>query len=236
MAKEIDRNKVVVFTGAGISAESGLNTFRGTDGLWNNHLVDDVATLAGWARDPELVLDFYNQLREEITAAEPNIAHRAIASLEERYEVVVVTQNIDNLHERAGSTNVIHLHGEITKMRSSVDSSLVYEQGSEGIRYGQKCELQSQLRPHVVWFGEKINNYDSARSHIAVASRVLVVGSSLSVFPASGLIKKARYHAEKIIIGLEIEKPVYGYQFLKAKAGSMVPYVVKCWMEGRRVS
>lgn len=234
MAREIDPNKIVVFTGAGISAESGLKTFRDSDGLWNNHLVDDVATPAGWQRDPSLVLDFYNDLKQQIYAAEPNVAHKAIASLESRYDVVVITQNIDNLHERAGSSNVIHLHGEIVKAQSSLDSSIVYDKGDKPILMGERCELRSQLRPNVVWFGENILHQEAASKHFKTAARVLVVGSSLSVFPAAGLLKKARHRAEKIIVGLELSKRIYGYSFLKATAGSMVPYVVNCWLEGRR--
>lgn len=180
------------------------------------------------------MLDFFNSLRREICSAEPNIAHRAIASLESRYKVVVVTQNIDDLHERAGSTNVVHLHGEIIKSQSSVDPSLVYETSERDVSIGDKCALGSQLRPHVVWFGEDINNCDQAHSHFARAARVLVVGSSLSVFPASSLLTKTRHRAEKIIVGLELDKRPYGYQFIKAKAGSMVPYIATCWLEGRR--
>ena len=154
--------KLVAFTGSGISAESGLRTFRGNDGLWENHRIEDVATPQAWARNPVLVLDFYNQRRRQVLAAEPNAAHIALADLQRYFDVRVITQNIDDLHERAGSKNVVHLHGEIRKSRSSVDPSLVYSiEGSE-LKMGDLCEKNSQLRPHIVWFGEMVPELDRA--------------------------------------------------------------------------
>ncbi len=234
MAKQMDLNKIVVFTGAGVSAESGIQTFRDTNGLWNEYAVSDVATPYAWNKHPAVVLDFYNQRRTEVCSAKPNTAHEAIAKLEEKFDVVVVTQNVDDLHERAGSTQVIHVHGELSKARSSVDDSLIYDIGSQPILMGDTCEKGSQLRPHIVWFGEQIQYYDQARQHIGNAGRVLVVGSSLSVFPAAGLLKKARHRADKVIIALAIETRPYGYQFIRAKAGSMVPLIVDRWLKGQK--
>ncbi|GLS27007.1 NAD-dependent deacylase [Marinibactrum halimedae] len=228
--KEINPKKIVVFTGAGISAESGLKTFRDSDGLWENYPIELVATPEGWWNDPELVLGFYNQRRSDAAQAKPNAAHQAIARLEEQYEVVIITQNIDDLHERAGSTQVLHLHGELTKARSSIEESLLYDIGSKPIHLGQKCELNSQLRPHVVWFGEIPLYMEEAQAHFQEASRVLVVGTSLVVEPAASLVKRARYQAEKVIVTLEVDKVPYGYQLLRAKATSMVPTICDGWL------
>ncbi len=232
----MDENKIVIFSGAGVSAESGLKTFRDSDGLWENHNVEDVATPAAWRADPELVLRFYNERRAQAAKAEPNAAHLAIAALEARYEVVVITQNVDDLHERAGSSTVIHLHGELTKARSSAHPELIYDIGARPIALGEHCEQGSQLRPHIVWFGEAIQHSTPAREHIAGAGKVLVVGTSLTVYPAAGLLNKARHRAEKIIVSLDIEKKPYGFNWIRGKATHMVPHVVRCWMEGRRVS
>lgn len=228
------KNKVVVITGAGVSAESGLQTFRDANGLWNEHAVSDVATPQAWDRDPELVLEFYNDLRVETLSAEPNAAHTAIAELEKMYDVVVITQNIDDLHERAGSTHVIHVHGKITQSRSSLDETLLYDIGDKPINLGDSCQLRSQLRPHIVWFGESILNFDESREHIKTASRILVVGTSLSVYPAAGLLKKASFHAEKLIVALDVEKVPYGYKFVRAKAATIVPRIVNRWLSGEK--
>lgn len=228
------KNKVVVITGAGVSAESGLQTFRDANGLWNEHAVSDVATPQAWDRDPELVLEFYNDLRVETLSAEPNAAHTAIAELEKMYDVVVITQNIDDLHERAGSTHVIHVHGKITQSRSSLDETLLYDIGDKPINLGDSCQLRSQLRPHIVWFGESILNFDESREHIKTASRILVVGTSLSVYPAAGLLKKASFHAEKLIVALDVEKVPYGYKFVRAKATTIVPRIVNRWLSGEK--
>ncbi len=233
MSKAINPNKIVIFSGAGISAESGIPTFRDSDGLWHNHTISDVATPMGWEKDPALVLDFYNQRRQNVFSAEPNEAHQAIARLQEKFEVIVITQNIDNLHERGGAHQVIHLHGEITKARSTADENLVYELGEQAIQLGDHCEKGSQLRPHIVWFGEEILHYDTAREHMQTAAKVLVVGTSLMVFPAASLLKKTRFHAEKLIVGLDIEKVPYGYRFIRAKASKLVPFIVDCWLSGR---
>ena len=234
MARILNKKKIVIFTGAGISAESGIKTFRDTNGLWNEYSVEDVATPQAWRKNPELVLEFYNERRQDIRHARPNAAHDAIARLEKEYEVIVVTQNIDNLHERAGSSNVIHVHGEITKARSTLDESLVYDIGYNSISPGDTCESKSQLRPHIVWFGEGIFHFDTARASIKDAARILVVGTSLSVFPAAGLLKKASFHAEKVIVSLDIDKKPYGYKFIRANASKMVPWVVEKWLKGER--
>lgn len=234
--KDIRTNKIVVFTGAGISAESGIKTFRDSDGLWENVPVELVASPSGWHHDPALVLDFYNQRRNEIFAAQPNAAHLAIAELEKHFEVVIITQNIDNLHERAGSSQVIHVHGEITKAQSSLDSSITYDIGDSPILMGQKCELNSQLRPHIVWFGEMPLRLDEAKTHLRDAAYVLVVGTSLVVEPAASLLKKARYRAKKVIVTLQLDKIPFGYQLLRGKASSLVPSVCQDWAKERRQS
>ncbi|GAA3921154.1 NAD-dependent deacylase [Litoribacillus peritrichatus] len=234
MARVLQKDKVVVFTGAGVSAESGIRTFRDSNGLWNEYLVEDVATPAAWQRNPELVLDFYNDCRQQMSSAKPNAAHDAIARLEETHEVVVVTQNIDDLHERAGSSQVIHLHGEISKARSSLDETLIYDIGSQPLKKGDFCELRSQLRPHIVWFGENIINYDEARNHVRNAARILVIGTSLNVYPAAGLLKKASFHAEKAIVSLEVDSVPFGYKFIRGKATNIVPRIVGDWMNGGR--
>lgn len=235
MKPEMDKNKIVIFTGAGISAESGLQTFRDSDGLWYEHRIEDVATPEGWAIDPELVLNFYNDRRRQAFAASPNAAHEAIARLEEKYDVVVITQNVDDLHERSGSTNVIHLHGQLKYARSSVDETLIYLLNDSPIEIGDICERGSQLRPHIVWFGEHIHNFELAQSHIITAGRVLVVGTSLSVFPAAGILKKARFNAEKIIVTLKLEKRPPGFKLLRGNATSLVPSVARDWLLGKAV-
>lgn len=235
MSQSSEREKVVVFTGAGISAESGIQTFRDTDGLWNNYSINEVATPQAWNKNPQLVLDFYNARRENVCAARPNLAHEAVAKLEKNFDVVVVTQNVDDLHERAGSTHIIHLHGELSKARSSGLDDLIYDIGSKPINIGDICEKGYQLRPHIVWFGEGVQNYDTSLQQIKSAQKILVVGTSLSVYPAAGLLKKAKYHAEKLIVSLDIDKKPYGYKFIRGTAVNVVPHIVDCWLEGRKV-
>ncbi|WP_036130465.1 SIR2 family NAD-dependent protein deacylase [Marinobacter nitratireducens] len=179
---------IVVLTGAGISAESGLSTFRDNGGLWEQHSVYDVATPEAFARNQELVLRFYNERRRQLQEAEPNPAHRLLASLEERFRVTVVTQNVDNLHERGGSSNVIHLHGELTKARSSGYPDLVYDIGYRDINPGDTCERGAQLRPHIVWFGEEVPMLAAAADVVSTADHLLIVGTSLQVYPAAGLV------------------------------------------------
>lgn len=222
-------SKVVVFSGAGISAESGLPTFRDNGGLWHNHSVYDVATPEAWARDPQLVLDFYNARRQGLREVKPNAAHCALAELERHCEVVVVTQNVDELHERAGSSRVIHLHGELTKARSSERESLVYDLGGRDIALGDVCELGSQLRPHVVWFGEMVHNTDEACAAIASADKLLVVGTSLSVYPAAGFIELAPPGAERVVVAPELERVPAGFEWQRGSATEFVPLLCDRW-------
>ena len=192
--------KIVVLSGAGMSAESGLKTFRDSDGLWENHRIEDVATPEAWFKDPELVLKFYNERRKQVNESEPNKAHSALAKLESHYEVNIITQNIDDLHERAGSSNVHHLHGEINKARSTVDPSLVYKLDHWEMKMGDRCEQGSQLRPHIVWFGEAVPMIEYVIPYVENANKVLVIGTSLAVYPAAGLINYVSDDAEKYYI------------------------------------
>ena len=180
--------KLIVFTGAGISTESGLKTFRGTDGLWEGYRVEEVATPEGWKANPKQVLEFYNIRRKQCIAAQPNAAHLTLADLERQYDVQIITQNIDDLHERAGSSNVLHLHGEIRKAQSSLNPKFVYRMSEENIEIGDVCELGSQLRPHVVWFGEAVPNLERAIQITAEADIFVVIGTSLQVYPAANLL------------------------------------------------
>jgi len=230
MSESTDKNKIVVFTGAGVSAESGLQTFRDAGGLWNNYSIYDVATPEAWERNPQLVLDFYNARREQALGALPNEAHQAIAELEQKFEVVVVTQNVDDLHEKAGSTNVIHVHGELIKARSTVDANLIYTIGNKEIKLGDVCEKNGQLRPHIVWFGEGIQNYEISAQHFCSAAKILVVGTSLSVYPAAGLTTEARQDAEKIIVCLELDELPSGYQWIQGPAAKEIPGIVNSWL------
>jgi NAD-dependent deacetylase len=185
------KKKIVVLTGAGISAESGIPTFRASDGLWENHSIEDVATPEGWRKDMELVLRFYNERRAKLEEVEPNEGHYILARLEKHFDVQIITQNVDNLHERAGSTKVLHLHGELTKARSTVDSSLVYEIGTKPINIGDKCEKGSQLRPYIVWFHEDVPLIIDAAELASEADIFVVVGTSMQVYPAAGLVNYA---------------------------------------------
>ena len=179
--------KIVVMTGAGISAESGINTFRGAGGLWEGHDVTEVASPEGFARNPELVLDFYNQRRAQLHTVDPNPGHKDLVALEKEHEVVVITQNIDNLHERAGSSKILHLHGELLKARSTQYEELVYDWPND-IKLGDLCERGFQLRPHIVWFGEMVPMLGPAAMETADADCVIIVGTSMSVYPAASLV------------------------------------------------
>ncbi len=183
--------RIVFISGAGVSAESGVKTFRDNGGLWESHNIHDVATPEAWARNPELVQRFYNERRKQLMQVKPNLAHQIIAELEQFFEVKVVTQNVDDLHERAGSTAVLHLHGELRKVRSSLDAELVYELEGWELKMGDLCEKGSQLRPHVVWFGEMVPMIEPAAAVVAEADLLVVVGTSLQVYPAAGLLHAA---------------------------------------------
>ena len=195
--------KIVVLTGAGISAESGLKTFRDADGLWEGYNIEDVATPRAWRKDPQLVLDFYNMRRQNVLSAEPNAAHVGLAQLEKHFDVHIITQNIDDLHERAGSSKVLHLHGEILKMRSENDPSLIYEIKKD-IKMGDKAEDGAQLRPHIVWFEEPVPMIEKAAAIVQRADIFVVVGTSLAVYPAAGLINYAQFETPKFIIDKRI--------------------------------
>ncbi|GAB2568174.1 SIR2 family NAD-dependent protein deacylase [Spirosoma areae] len=182
------RQKIVVLSGAGISAESGIPTFRASDGLWENHRIEDVATPEAWQRNPTLVQDFYNQRRKQALSVQPNAGHLALVKLEEKFDVTVITQNVDNLHEKAGSSNVVHLHGELFKSRSTKDPDLIYDIEGWEIKAGDLCEKGSPLRPHIVWFGEAVPMMDIALDITHEADILIVVGTSLNVYPAAGLV------------------------------------------------
>jgi len=202
------RKKITVLTGAGVSAESGISTFRDSDGLWENHNVEDVASIEGWYRNPALVLDFYNARRAQLFTVKPNAAHEAIASLEKDFDVIVVTQNVDNLHERAGSTRIIHLHGELTKVRpenccndrDGYSEETVFDIGSDAIHVGDMAPNGAQLRPHIVWFGEAVPKIEAAIDAVEAADIILIVGTSLQVYPAAGLYRYAKMNTPIYII------------------------------------
>jgi NAD-dependent deacetylase len=215
--------KIVVLTGAGISAESGLKTFRDSDGLWEQYRIEDVATPEAWHRDRKLVLEFYNQRRKQVMEAKPNVAHIALAELQKNYDVHIVTQNIDDLHERAGSKKVLHLHGEITKSRSSVDHRLIYEVDGWELKEGEKCERGSQLRPYIVWFGEMVPELENAARIVSMADIFLVIGTSLQVHPAAGLIEYAPYEAEKYYVDPKAEMMRSDFTVIRKNAGAGVP-------------
>lgn len=191
---------IVVLSGAGMSAESGLKTFRDNNGLWENHRVEEVASPEAWRRDRALVLRFYNERRKALLAAEPNEGHRIIAAWEKKHRVTVVTQNVDDLHERAGSTTVIHLHGELMKARSTVDPRLVYPLRQWELKEDDRCEKGSPLRPHIVWFGEEVPLLAAAEDVVATADVLIVVGTSLQVYPAASLAFLAPAGARRILI------------------------------------
>ncbi|HVM89855.1 MAG TPA: Sir2 family NAD-dependent protein deacetylase [Puia sp.] len=197
------RKKLVVLTGAGISAESGLKTFRDSDGLWEGYQVTEVATPGAWYRNPQLVLDFYNMRRRNVMDAKPNEAHTRLALLEEDFDVHIVTQNIDDLHERGGSHNVLHLHGEILKMRSEKNTRLVYDIHGD-IKYGDRAEDGAQLRPHIVWFEEPVPMIEPAIEIVRSADIFAVIGTSLVVYPAAGLINYAKSDIPKFIVDKKI--------------------------------
>jgi NAD-dependent deacetylase len=212
--------KLVVLTGAGISAESGLATFRDSGGLWEGYRVEDVATPEAWHRNPELVLDFYNQRRKSALAAKPNRGHVILAELQSDFDVVVITQNVDDLHERAGSKNVIHLHGSLFESRSTLNPSLVYNIKGWELKLGDKCERGSQLRPNIVWFGEMVPLMETAVYETSQADIFLVVGTSMVVYPAAGLIHEVPRDVQKYIVDPKIPDviPAPNLHFIAEKA------------------
>jgi NAD-dependent deacetylase len=194
------KKRLVVFTGAGVSAESGIKTFRDAGGLWEQYRIEDVATPEAWQKNSALVLEFYNQRRKQVMEAQPNAAHYFIAELQKKFDVQVVTQNIDNLHERAGSKNVLHLHGEIMKARSTADPNLVYSLTIPEIKPGDLCEKGSQLRPHIVWFGEMVPDMDTANILATNAELFVVIGTSLNVYPAAGILNFVFHEVPKWLV------------------------------------
>jgi len=218
--------KVVVLTGAGISAESGLKTFRDAGGLWEGHNVYDVATPEAWQRNPELVQQFYNERRKSVLSALPNEGHLALVKLESGYDVTVITQNIDDLHERAGSSDVLHLHGIITKSQSNKNPELTYDITGWELKMGEFCELGTQLRPHVVWFGESVPTIDRAAYLCQMADIFIIIGTSLQVYPAAGLIDFVPVTALKFIIDLNETSVPGDIESIKESASTGVPKLV----------
>lgn len=225
------RPTITVLTGAGISAESGLATFRGPDGLWRRHRPESLATPEAFARDPELVLDFYNTRRGLVRAAQPSAAHQAIADLESAFDVTVITQNVDDLHERAGSSRVLHVHGEILWGRSAADPDVRVHLGDGDITMDDRAPDGSALRPDVVWFGESVRHVDAALSAIAAAKRCLVVGTSLTVYPVAAWIALADTAQQRVLIAPEVAHVPSGFQWVRGKAGEYVPSLCKQWLE-----
>ena len=199
----MNKKKLVVLTGAGVSAESGLKTFRDSDGLWEGYDIEEVATPRAWKRDPALVLEFYNQRRKNVLSAEPNRAHLILAELQEKFEVHIITQNIDDLHERAGSASVLHLHGEILKMRSDHDPELVQEIRTD-MPFGALAPDGHAWRPDVVWFEEPVPMIEQAAIVTKTADIFLIVGTSLAVYPAAGLVNYAPFDAQKFVVDRKI--------------------------------
>lgn len=218
--------QLVVLTGAGISAESGLPTFRGKEGLWRQYDVTDLASPEAWEKNPELLLEFYNERRRKMRETMPNEGHKALAELERYYDTVIITQNIDDLHERAGSKNILHLHGELKKARSTADPNLVYELEGTELNLGHTCKKGSQLRPHVVWFGEPVPKINQAISYAKQADIFVVAGTSLAVYPAAGLVNYVNRNIPIYVIDPEptdlywVTNPLRVYTFpMKATEG-----------------
>jgi NAD-dependent deacetylase len=223
------KKKLVVLTGAGISAESGLSTFRDANGLWEGHQVMDVASPQGWRKNPALVLDFYNQRRKNAHEVKPNAGHLALAELEQDFDVTIITQNVDNLHEKAGSSHVIHLHGSLFQSRSTLDEHLVYDMEGWEINLGDKCEKGSQLRPNIVWFGELVPLMEVAMQEARKADIFLVVGTSLVVYPAAGLVNFVPAATPVYVVDPHLPElpPRPGLHLIEAKAGDALPKLTR---------
>lgn len=217
------KKKLVVLSGAGMSQESGLKTFRDMNGLWENYKVEDVASIDGWYKNPEFVLDFYNQRRKQLFEVEPNAGHFGIAELEKWFDVTVITQNVDDLHERAGSSKVLHLHGELRKVRSTIDPDLIYILDGWNLQMGDKCEKGSQLRPHIVWFGEAVPAFYDAIPIVENADILVVIGTSMAVYPAAGLVDYAKSGTPIFIVDpSRPEGVVKNAVYIEEKAGTGV--------------
>jgi len=220
--------KLVVLSGAGMSAESGVKTFRDDDGLWQNHRFEDVASPIAWQNDPELVMEFYNQRRKQLFEVDPNPGHLALVLLEKKFDVRIITQNVDDLHERAGSSNVLHLHGELKKVRSTIDPNLVYTMDQWELKMGDKCEKGSQLRPHIVWFGEAVDMIGPAVEIVSKADIVIVIGTSMVVYPAAGLINYVSDDVPKFYVDPKAFQVsgISNLEVIRKKAGVGVPELV----------
>jgi len=220
---------IVVLTGAGISAESGIRTFRDSNGLWEEYRIEDVATYEAWQRNPNLVLEFYNQRRRQLATVQPNAAHYALVELEKKFKVHIITQNVDDLHERAGSTQILHLHGKLTQARSTCDDSIIVDVGYKDINPVDKCPKGSQLRPHIVWFGEAVPNIEPAAELTSTADILMVIGTSLNVYPAAGLLHYAPPFVSKYLIDphATASPGIRNLTTIAEKAGKGVPELVK---------
>jgi len=221
--------KIVVLTGSGISKESGIKTFRETGGLWEEHRIEKVATYEAWEQNPELVLEFYNQRRKQLLEVEPNAAHYALVKLEKKYDVQIITQNVDDLHERAGSKNILHLHGELLKSQSTMDEDMVYDIDGWELNLGDVCEKGSQLRPHIVWFGEAVPMITNASVISQQADIFIVIGTSMAVYPAAGLIGYVPESKAKYIVDPNATNIGYvsNLEIIKENAGKGVPELVE---------
>ncbi len=221
--------KLVIFSGAGMSAESGISTFRDSNGLWENHRIEDVASPIGWAADPEMVLRFYNLRRKQLSEVNPNKGHLDLVKLEKKFDTTIITQNVDDLHERAGSKNVIHLHGELQKVRSTKDENLVYTLDGWELKIGDTCEKGSQLRPHIVWFGEDVPEFENAVKIASKADIFIVIGTSLQVYPAASLIHFVADNVPKFLIDpkAEVIDNVPNLKIIQEKAGKGVSELVE---------
>lgn len=220
--------RIIILTGAGMSAESGISTFRDSNGLWENHRIEEVATPEAWVRNPKMVLEFYNQRRKQLFEVEPNAGHHALVRLEKKFDVQIVTQNVDDLHERAGSSKVLHLHGELKKVRSTIDPNLVYKLDHWEIKLGDKCEKGSQLRPHIVWFGEAVPMIDKATELVKTADIFMVIGTSMVVYPAAGLIHSVEQEIPKYYVDPKAftVHGISNMEVIRQKAGEALPGLV----------
>jgi len=225
--------KLAGLTGAGISAERGLQTFRDKGGLWEKYDFQKLASIEGWRENPELVLEFYNIRRDLVRKAQPNAAHLALTQLERMYDVDIITQNVDDLHERAGSKHILHLHGEIMKARSSIDDQLIYELGKKNIKLGDKCEKGSQLRPHVVWFGESVPMMDRAIEIVSKAEIFIIIGTSLQVYPAASLLYYAPENSRIYLVdkNIPVVRQAANMTFIAKTAVEGVPELVNKLLE-----
>jgi len=228
------QKKIVVFTGAGVSAESGISTFRDSGGLWEKYDIKDVATPEAWMKNPNLVLEFYNQRRKQVLEAKPNAAHKSLVELEKKFKVQIITQNVDDLHERAGSKKVLHLHGEIRKSRSTFNHELIYEIKGWEIKAGDKCEKGSQLRPHIVWFGEQVPEMEHATEIASEADIFIIIGTSLNVYPAAGLVHATKTNCPIFLVDPnEVTNPgISNLVMIRETAGKGVPVLVEKILKG----